>query len=162
MRKQRETFTAVVDGVPDSVCKQLLLVQDYNNQDPFFKEFEFKSYKIIKHTGKNRLIAFFENYDDLKNALETHFNLEGQDFRWNRFHSGATTQSKKKTGKSTSRVSEKAVKGKNDSLKQSHCNAKEGNTSAGKSKDHGRLPPFNDQMKAGIKQMFEALFKLLD
>ncbi|GBB92901.1 hypothetical protein RclHR1_20780004 [Rhizophagus clarus] len=74
----------------------------------------------------------------------------------------ATTQTKKKTGKSTSRVSEKAVKGKNDSSKRSRRNAKEGKTSAGKSKDRDRLPPLNDQTKAGIKRMFDAVFKLLD
>ncbi|GBC04819.1 hypothetical protein RclHR1_00590005 [Rhizophagus clarus] len=95
-RQQRETFTAVVDGVPDSLRKQYLPVQDYDSQDPFFKDFDFKSYEIIKFGGRNRLIAYFETYEQMKTALESSFHLDGQDYRWTR---PTSSSPKKKSGR---------------------------------------------------------------
>ncbi|GES87221.1 hypothetical protein RCL_jg22097.t1 [Rhizophagus clarus] len=88
-----------------------------------------------EHAGKNRLIAFFENYDDLKN---------------------------KKTSKSTSRVSEKAAQGKKGSSKRSRHNAKGQKGSAGSTKERDRLPPVSEQMKADAKRMLEVVYKLLN
>ncbi|GES87523.1 hypothetical protein RCL_jg26414.t1 [Rhizophagus clarus] len=65
--KQRETFTAVVDGLPDFVRKQSLLIQDTAS----------KIYSMVSnHTnlrstgGRNQLIAYFNDYDTLRTTLD--------------------------------------------------------------------------------------------
>ncbi|GES95329.1 hypothetical protein RCL_jg9633.t1 [Rhizophagus clarus] len=112
-----------VDNIPDDLCKKSLLVQDYDTQNPFFKEFDFKSYKIIKYEGRYRLIAFFETYDDLKMALETRFHLDGKDYCWTR---PQPIQPKKKNGKnSLAQELKKATEDRSSSVKRSSHNAKD-------------------------------------
>ncbi|GES83721.1 hypothetical protein RCL_jg9510.t1 [Rhizophagus clarus] len=107
----------------------------------------------------NRLIAFFETYDDLKTALETRFHLDGKDYRWTRPQS---VQQKKKSGKNSSaREPQKVTDDRSSSLKRSSRNAKDSSKSAGSSKAHDRSLNLNAKELAGIKRLVRLLKGLI-
>ncbi|GBB88240.1 hypothetical protein RclHR1_01480005 [Rhizophagus clarus] len=75
----------VVDAYESVHCWFKITITGTN----FLWTYDFKSYEIIKHQGRNWLIAYFNDYETTetsRNALKSPFNLERQDYRWTRFN----------------------------------------------------------------------------
>ncbi|GBB97859.1 hypothetical protein RclHR1_30900001 [Rhizophagus clarus] len=83
--KQRHnwsTFIAKVEGLPVSVTTDPILIQDYDKRDSFFKDQGLKAYKFLKQgTDHVTMLGYFENYEDLKMALESPFVYETTEFK---------------------------------------------------------------------------------
>ncbi|GBC05467.1 hypothetical protein RclHR1_06240003 [Rhizophagus clarus] len=101
-------FTAKVEGLPVSVTTDPLLIQDYDKRDSFFKDQGLKAYKFLKQgTDRVTLLGYFENYKDLKMALESPFVYERTEFKWYRT---SDRPPKKNSGKNSAWSSQKRSK----------------------------------------------------
>ncbi|GBB84818.1 hypothetical protein RclHR1_01140007 [Rhizophagus clarus] len=144
-RHNRSTFTAKVEGLPVSVATDPILIQDYDKRDSFFKDQGLKAYKFLKQgTDHVTMLGYFENYEDLKTALESPFVYERIEFKWYRT-SGRPP--KKNSGKNSARSSQKCsnkdsgAQGspKSSSKPDSSCSVKRNPPSKNKNKKTNNL-----------------------
>jgi hypothetical protein len=105
--------------------------------------------------GTNQLIAFINDYESLRNAHETPFNYEKQDFR---FSSQATAQEKFARKSKSERSSTKACEGKNRSSSASPKKPKKGGKSPHANKQKVRRSNARPQWKL---KMLAAMQKAL-
>ncbi|GES95921.1 hypothetical protein RCL_jg282.t1 [Rhizophagus clarus] len=97
-----------VKGLPVSVTTDPILTQDYDKQDSFFKDQGLKAYKFLKQgTDHVTILGYFENYKDLKTALESPFVYERTEFKWYR---SSGRPPKKNSVKNSARSSQKRSK----------------------------------------------------
>jgi hypothetical protein len=116
-RKMREVFSAVIEGLPDQIRdRSLLSINGKSTASDVFNK--VKSYKIIKNAqGKNVLIGFFANHQDLVDTLTKPFIYKDNTYEWSQ--SSFKQQKKKKTlpdtVKNSTSVSSKKKKAKSTS-----------------------------------------------
>jgi hypothetical protein len=162
-RRNREMFTAKVEGLPETIAKDPLLHQDFDKQDRFFKDFGFCSYKVIKQpNGRSTLIGYFSTYESLKTALETPFVVEKETFRWvrssNRANKSGGRKKQKKDQKMTPtkqppKTTEKGTGGS----KSNHQSKQDKNKSSRKSKKGAGGRNKNDNKAEIIKLLVSLL-----
>ncbi|GBB93099.1 hypothetical protein RclHR1_00700004 [Rhizophagus clarus] len=71
------------EGLPVSVTTDPILTQNYDKRDSFFKDQGLKAYKFLKQgTDCVTMLGYFENYEDLKTALESPFVYKRTEFKW--------------------------------------------------------------------------------
>ncbi|GBB95419.1 hypothetical protein RclHR1_02530014 [Rhizophagus clarus] len=136
----RSTFTAKVKGLPVSVTTDPILTQDYDKQDSFFKDQGLKAYKFLKQgTDHVTILGYFENYKDLKTALESPFVYERTEFKWYR---SSGRPPKKNSVKNSARSSQKR------SIKDSGAQGSPKSSSKpGSSRSVKRNPPSKNKNK---------------
>ncbi|GBC05951.1 hypothetical protein RclHR1_06520007 [Rhizophagus clarus] len=139
-RHNRSTFTAKVEGLPVSVTTDPILTQDYDKRDSFFKDQGLKAYKFLKQgTDRVTMLGYFENYEDLKTALESPFVYERTEFKWYR---SSGRPPKKNSVKNSARSSQKR------SIKDSGAQGSPKSSSKpGSSRSVKRNPPSKNKNK---------------
>ncbi|GBB98895.1 hypothetical protein RclHR1_33560001 [Rhizophagus clarus] len=132
-----------------------LLTQDYDKRDSFFKDQGLKAYKFLKQgTNRMTLLGYFENYEDLKMALESSFVYKRTEFKWYRT---SGHPSKKNSEKNLARSSQKRFKKDSGVQGSPKSSSKPGSSCSVKRNPHPRTRSRRQLTPADILKLVLAL-----